>query len=168
MDSNNTLIVYASRHGNVEKCAREIFNLLDGKVDICNLNERESFPDASTYDSVIIGGSIYQGKIQESVSSFCDANLNILTKKRVGLFICCLYSDERAQKELQEAFPPELLNTALISDYFGGEIDKSRLSFLERIITAQMTESGKLVSSISHEKIRKFAEKMNPPNVSEE
>lgn len=129
MATNNTLIAYASRYGNVEKCARELFNLIDGKVDICNLNNRESFPDASTYDSIIIGGSIYQGKIQESVSDFCDINLDILTKKRLGLFISCLYSDERAAKELQEAFPTELLNSAVVSDYFGGEIDKSRLSF---------------------------------------
>lgn len=167
MATNNTLIAYASRYGNVEKCARELFNLIDGKVDICNLNNRESFPDASTYDSIIIGGSIYQGKIQESVSDFCDINLDILTKKRLGLFISCLYSDERAAKELQEAFPTELLNSAVVSDYFGGEIDKSRLSFLERIITKQMAMSGELVSSISHEKIKKFAKKMNPSDVSE-
>lgn len=168
MVTNNTLIVYASRHGNVEKCAQELFDLLHGKVDICNLNERESFPDASTYDSVIIGGSIYQEKIQETVSDFCNANLDILTKKRVGLFICCLYSDDKAKKELQEAFPPELLDTALISDYFGGEIDTNRLTFLEKIITNRMAKAGELVPLISHEKIRKFAEKMNPPDDSEE
>ncbi len=168
MATNNTLIAYASRHGNVEKCARELFDLLDGKVDICNLNNRESFPDASTYDSIIIGGSIYNGKIQESVSMFCDANIGILTQKRLGLFISCLYSGEKAKKELQEAFPTELHDHAVVSDYFGGEIDTSRLSFLERIITKRMAESGQLVSSISYEKIRKFAEIINPSDVSKE
>ncbi|MDO5523481.1 MAG: flavodoxin domain-containing protein [Bacteroidia bacterium] len=164
MATNNTLIVYASRHGNVERCARELFDLLDGKVDICNLNDRELFPDASTYDSVIIGGSIYEGKIQESVSGFCDVNLEILTKKRIGLFISCLYSDKKAQAELQDAFPAELLNMAVVSDFFGGEINTARLSFLEKIITHRMSESGELVSLISQQKIREFAKKMNLPN----
>ncbi len=166
MATDNTLIVYASRHGNVERCARELFNLIDGKVDICNLNNRESFPDASTYDSIIIGGSIYQGKIQKSVSEFCEMNLDVLTKKRLGLFICCLYSDERAERELKEAFPPALISSAMVSDYFGGVVDKSRLSFWEKIITRRMAASGELVSSISKEKIKEFAKKINPTDVS--
>lgn len=162
MATKNTLIVYASQHGNAEKCARKIFDLIDGKVDICNLKNRKSFPDASTYDSIIVGGSIYHGKVQESVSKFCYANHDILSEKRLGLFISCLYSGEKAERELREAFPQELFEKAVVADYFGGEIDKSRLSFLERILTNRMTESGKLAPSISQEKIKSFAQKMNP------
>ena len=29
---DNTLIVFASNHGTVDKCARELFRLIDGKV----------------------------------------------------------------------------------------------------------------------------------------
>ena len=58
---DNTLIVFASDHGTVEKCARELFRLIDGKVDICDLNKRDIIPDLSTYDSIVIGGSIHSG-----------------------------------------------------------------------------------------------------------
>ena len=167
MAATNTLIVFASRHGNVEKFARNIFNLIDGKVDICNLNNRESFPDASTYDSIIVGGSIYHGKIQEKVSKFCFHNIEILKNKRLGLFISCGYSGEKAEKELREAFPLELFAKAVASDYFGGKIDNSRLSFLERIIANQLSESGELTQSVSQEKIKNFAQKMNQSNVVE-
>ncbi|MDO5664214.1 MAG: flavodoxin domain-containing protein [Bacteroidia bacterium] len=168
MATNNTLIVYASRHGNVEKCARELFTALDGKVDICNLNNRKLFPDISTYDSIIIGGSIYYGKVQKSVSDFCNINFDVLIQKRLGLFISCLYADEKAEKELRESFPPELHKHATVSDYFGGEIDKSKLSFLEKILVNQMIKSGELILSISQEKIKQFAEKMNPSHADKE
>lgn len=154
MAATNTLIVYASRRGDEEKCAREIFDLIDGKVDICDLNNRASFPDASTYDAVIIGSSVYHGKIPEPVSNFCRTNLEVLVQKRLGLFITCPDSGEKAEKELQEAYPPDLFNSAIARDYFGGEIDPYRLSILEKIkcISAVIPKefSGKIV-------INKFA-----------
>ena len=168
MAANNTLIVYASRRGDEEKCAREIFNLIDGKVDICDLANRESFPDASTYDTVIIGSSVYHGKVLGLVSNFCQINLDILTRKRLGLFIICPDSGERAEKELQEAYPPELFNSAIARDYFGGEIDPSRLSILEKIITYRLSGPRKPSIPASREKIKKFSKKMNPPHASQE
>lgn len=157
---DNTLIVFASEHGTVEKCARRLFQLLDGKVDMCNLNDRNSFPDVSTYDSVIIGGSIRSGAIQESVAFFCAENLDILRKKRLGLFINCMYSDEVAQQQLDLAYPEELSKSAIVRDYFGGEMQKSKLSFWERIVMTQMIEKDDLVLALSNEKIENFAKKM--------
>lgn len=168
MAANNTLIVYASRRGDAEKCARDIFDLIDGKVDICDLNNRESFPDVSTYDTVIIGSSVYHEKVLDSVSNFCRANLDVLTRKRLGFFITCLDSGERAEKELQGAYPPGLFNSAVVSDYFAGEIDPSGLSILERMITNRLAGSGEQSTPVSREKIEKFAKKMNPPHVSKE
>ena len=158
---NNTLIVYASEHGTVEKCARELFRLLVGKVDICDLNKRDISPDLSVYDSVIIGGSIHSGKIQTVISDFCKNNLDLLLNKNIGLFINCLYSGEKAQKQLDDAFPPELNNIAIVRDYFGGEIDELKLNYWERIITRQMIDQENLVVQLSREKIDLFARKMS-------
>lgn len=157
---DNTLIVFASNHGAVEKCARELFRLLDGKVDICNLNQREYVPDLSKYDTVIIGGSIHSGKIQDEISEFCGHHLDILASKRLGLFISCLYSGEKAQQQLNSAFPEALNQRAIARDYFGGEVDSMKLSFWERIITNQMIENEDLVVKLSKERIDRFAEKM--------
>src|SRR5690554_5936068 len=115
---DNTLIVFASNHGAVEKCARELFRLMDGKVDICNLNQREYVPDLSKYDSIIIGGSIHSGEIQESIAEFCDQHIDLLTTKHLGLFISCLYSGEKARRQLDEAFPETLNLHASARDYF--------------------------------------------------
>ena len=157
---NNTLIVFASNHGAVEKCARELFRQMDGKVDICNLNRREFIPDLLKYDSIIIGGSIHSGKIQEGIAEFCDEHLGLLNTKHLGLFICCLYSGEKARRQLEEAFPEELNRHATVRDYFGAEVDHMKLSFWERIITSQMIENEDLVVKLSKDRINRFAETM--------
>lgn len=161
MDNHNTLIVFASQHGNTEKCARELFNLLDGNVDFCNLKDRSTYPDISYYDTIIIGSPIYNGKIQESVSSFCYQFMDELQQKRLGLFICCLYSGEKAELELNNSFHPSLRQTAIAADYFGGEIDHSNLTFLEKIVINQMIDPQEEFLYLSLEKIHQFAKAMN-------
>ncbi len=153
----NTLIVFASEHGTVEKCARELFRLIEGKVDICDLNKRDIIPDLSGYDSIVIGGSIHSGKIQRVISDFCVANLDLLINKRIGLFINCIYSGEKALKQLEEAFPRELSDKAVVREYFGGEINELKLNYWEKIITKQMIDQENLVVSLSKEKIDHFA-----------
>ncbi|MBF6627281.1 MAG: flavodoxin domain-containing protein [Proteiniphilum sp.] len=165
---NNTLIVYASDHGTVEKCARELFQLLEGKVDMCDLEQREFIPDLTTYDSIIVGGSIHSGKIQDVIASFCDDYLDLLAGKRLGLFINCLYSGSKAEQQLDEAFPAALRQKAVVRDYFGGEVDELKLSFWERIITKQMIEKEDLVVALSKEKIERFANMISTANEGEQ
>ncbi len=158
---DNTLIIFASNHGTVEKCARELFRLIDGKVDICNLSRRETLPDLTHYDSVIVGGSIHSGKIQAEIATFCEENRNELAAKRLGLFINCIYTGEKAQRQLDEAFPEELRRNAVVCDYFGGEADELKLNFWERIVTTQMIEEEDLVVTLSNERIKRFAALMS-------
>jgi menaquinone-dependent protoporphyrinogen oxidase len=72
----STLIIYASKHGSAEKCASELSKKLSGKVDLCNLKNGK-MPELSQYTKVIIGGSIYVGKVQKEVSEFCLKNLDL-------------------------------------------------------------------------------------------
>lgn len=156
----NTLIVYASEHGTVEKCARELLHQIDGKVDLCDLNNRLLIPDLTKYDTIIIGGSIHSGEIQPVVKEFCINNLDILVGKKLGLFINCLYSGSKAQKQLDSAFPPLLNQKAIVRDCFGGEINELKLNYFERIVTKQMIEQGKMIVQLSKEKIASFAQKL--------
>lgn len=161
---DNTLIIFASNYGTVEKCARELFSQIEGKVDICNLSQRKFLPDLSGYDAIIVGGSIHNGKIQEEISSFCRDKLDVLFTKRIGLFINCLYSGDIAQQQLDEAFPESLSMHAVVRDYFGGEIDELQLTFWERMVISKMIEQGDIAVAISKEKIKRFARKMTSVN----
>lgn len=157
----NSLIIYASNHGTVEKCAKELFAQMDGKVDLCNLNHREISPDLNVYDTVIIGGSIRSGKIQGIIADFCEANQDVLSTKNLGLFINCLYSGAKAQQQLDEAYPALLNTVAIARDHFGGEIDELKLNYWEKIITKQMIVQENLVVKLSKERIDRFAKKIS-------
>ena len=158
---NNSLIIYASDHGTVERCAKELFLQMDGKVDLCNLYSREFTPNLSAYDTIIIGGSIHSGKIQDVISEFCEVNISKLIQKNIGLFINCIHSGERALKQLDDAYPISLNEVAIARDYFGGDVDELKLNYLEKMITRQMIEKENLVVKISKEKIALFAKKMS-------
>ena len=41
------------------------------------------------YDCIVVGGSIYAGRIHPKVAGFCARNLDVLFQKKLGLFICC-------------------------------------------------------------------------------
>ncbi|NLY38245.1 MAG: hypothetical protein GX044_02975 [Firmicutes bacterium] len=63
-----TLIAYSTRYGCVEKCAKMLAEKLDGKVTLVNLLKMRV--DPAPYERVIVGGSIYIGKIQKEVRDF--------------------------------------------------------------------------------------------------
>ena len=164
---HNTLIVFASNHGTVERCARELFKLIDGKVDLCNLNRRESIPDLNVYDSLIVGGSIHYGKVQNVIAGFCKNNRSLLVGKRLGLFVNCLYSGEKAQQQLDKAFPESLARHALVREYFGGELEEDKINLWERLITRQIVRSEELEVQLDKEKITRFANIMTSNNEEE-
>jgi menaquinone-dependent protoporphyrinogen oxidase len=73
----NTLIVYATKYGCAEKCAMELSKEFDGNVEVINLKENKRI-DLVEYENVIIGGSVYIGKIQKEVADFINQNLKEL------------------------------------------------------------------------------------------
>lgn len=156
----NTLIVYSTKYGCTEKCAGILSEKLDGKVDLCNLKTAKPL-DLSQYDKVIIGGSIYIGKIQKEVSEFCARNLDVLKKKKTGLFICCMRDGATAEAEIKDNFPKELLNNAVAKDYFGGEFIFKKMKALDRFIAKKVAKVENDISSILMERITNFAQLMN-------
>ena len=136
--NKNTLIVYGTKHGSVENCASILAKKLGGKVEIKNLKQGIEF-DLSKYDRVIIGGSIYMGRIQKQVTQFCLKNIDSLKEKKIGVFICCMNKNNE-EKQLMASFPNELLNIAVAKDCFGGEYRVKKMSFFEKFITKAVTK----------------------------
>jgi len=103
-----TLIAYRTKYGTAAACARILLEKIGGDTvladlaDVRDVNVRE-------YDVVLVGGSIYAGKVQRTVVSFCERNRPALLQRRVGIFLCCLYQGENALVQLQSAFPDWLL-----------------------------------------------------------
>lgn len=134
----NTLIIYASKHGSAEKCASELTQRLTGKVDVYNIKDGK-IPEISSYERIIIGGSIYAGKVQREVSEFCQNNLNILKQKKVGLYLCCMNKKE-FETQLKSSFPQELIDTAVSAENFGGEFRFKEMNLLEKLVTKMVSK----------------------------
>ena len=164
----NTLVVYASKHGSAEDCAKTVAGKLKGKVELVNLKEK-IVKDVFVYDEVIIGGSIYAGRIQKEVTEFCSKNLDVLKSKNLGLFICCM-NIENSKMQLESSFPKELTNLAKAKEGFGGEFRFKKMNFFERFIVKAIykkdknnpiVDTSKDVSNISEVLINKFVHAMN-------
>lgn len=154
----STLIAYATKYGFTKACAEMLAKKLDEKADIYDLSG--SRPNLVQYNKVIIGGSIYAGKIRKPAARFCTENLNTLKGKKLGLFICGMADGDDARKQLESSFPKELLSVAVAKDSFGGECDYKKMNFLERFIMKKITGSDKSQSRIAEDNITHFTAQM--------
>lgn len=134
-----TLVAYASRYGTTEDCARELAKRLPGEVVLRDLRRNGREP-IEGFDAVVVGGPIYAGRILAAVERFCDRNRKPLLRAAVGLFICCLYTGERAQAELESAFPAWLTAHARVRKVIGGAIEVQRLSLLDRFLVRAVVD----------------------------
>lgn len=156
----NTLIVYASKYGCTEKCVELLSKELTGKVDIINL-KKVSGIDISKYEKIIIGGSIYIGKIQKEVTEFCSKNLDKLKEKRIGIFICGMQEGEAVNTEINQNFNTELIKIADAKEHFGGEFILDKMNFMEKIIVKKVSKVTSNKSNILENNIHIFAQVMN-------
>lgn len=154
-----TLIIYATKHGSAESCSKLLKGKLNGETVVVNI-KKDAIPDLSGFDNVIMGGSIYVGKIQKELTNFCSKNLEELKKKKLGLFICCMNKDN-TEVQLNTSFPQELLNSAVSKECFGGEFRLSHMNILERFIVKVISKTDKEVSMLSEESITRLAQLLN-------
>ena len=156
----STLIAYVTSHGCTESAAKMLEEQLNDDVTIVNL-KKSSRPDLSSFETIIIGGSIHAGRIQGRVKRFCQAHLDTLKQKRLGLFLCCMEEGDNAQKQFDEAFPGELRTHAAVTGLFGGEFNFDRMNFIQRAIIKKVAGTTENVSKIKKDNIHQFAATLN-------
>ena len=152
----STLIVYVTTHGCTEKAAQMLEELLDDDVSLVNL-KKSSRPDLSSFDTIIIGGSIHAGQIQGRVKRFCQDHLDTLKQKRLGLFLCFMEEGTTAQQQFDEAFHAKLRTHAAVTGLFGGEFDFDKMNFFQRAIVKKVAGITESVSKIKKDNIHLFA-----------
>lgn len=159
----STLILYAGKYGSTKKCVDALTQNLNNPVKVIDLHLEPS-PDLSSYDKIIIGGSIYFGQFQKVAKRFCIDNLSILKQKQIGLFICC-GSLENIEQYWKVAVPSELLKHAIAKECFGGELDRANMKFFDKLVTGIITKAaqknGKPLPRILSDSITKFSEELN-------
>jgi menaquinone-dependent protoporphyrinogen oxidase len=156
----SVLIVYRSKYGFTAGCCRALARLIASESTVADLASR-GVPDPREFDIVLVGGSIYGGKMQREVVSFCDRHAPVLGERRVGLFISCLYEGEHAQAQLRAAFPDWLTGHAFAAGLFGGEIRYRELTFLDRLLVRSVSPLSTDVSHPKPEAMQAMADAVN-------
>ena len=155
-----TMIIYMPTHGCTEQVVQELADKLNGEIIIQNLKENKN-PDFQDYDRVIIGGSIHAGQIQRKVRDFCEANLEKLGQKEIGLFICCMYEGGQAFQQLNNAFPEKLHQYTKSEAILGGEFNFEKMNLIEKLVIKKIAKIDQSISKIDHNAIENFAKKMD-------
>ena len=94
-----TLIVYASLTGNTKAVAEYIAQKTGGvAVDI-----KKAPKDLGPYDTVIFGSRVHAGGTSKPMQKYIGENYDVLLEKRVAFYLCCMFTDEKAKKQLMDA-----------------------------------------------------------------
>ncbi len=154
-----TLIAYGTKYGCTKKIASLLSEKLSGEVDLFDLSDKGL--DLSVYDTVIIGGPLYAGRVPKHVSGFCKENTAALKGKRLGFFLCGMGDEETADKSFEPSFTADLISSAVSTAYLGGAYDFSKMNFPERFIVKKISGCDQSQIRILEENIARFAEKMS-------
>jgi menaquinone-dependent protoporphyrinogen oxidase len=158
-----TLILYASTYGYAEQCARTLAKMMGGQADAVSVANGAT-PALAGYDAVILGSSIYMGQINKKLKDYMDGHADELKAKKLGLFLCSGLP-ENLEQNFNANFPVALLQAAVAREFFGGVLDKSKMSLGHKMVTKMMESAtkkeGKPAPSPRPENIVKLAEAMN-------
>lgn len=153
-----TAIIYISRHGTTEKVSQKIAEKFPNEeVDIINL-QKQKLERITDYKRVILGGSVHMGKVHKKTTSFIEKHHQELLQKQLGLFLCCMEKDQKAQEQFDLAFPEDLRKRALSKGLLGFEYLLEKMSFIERLMVKKITGKDSSFSKIDEGAIRSFVD----------
>ena len=118
-------ILFGSRYGSTRDASLWISEGMGGIADAFDAREN---PDVSSFDNIIVGSGIYNGKIDQHLETYLTRNAVLISNRIKALFIVCGAGDSpRAQAFLDvlakscQAKPP-------LTKIFSGRVTKRLLS----------------------------------------
>jgi len=134
------LIVYATQYGCAEEVAKTIAAQLEGETTVLNA-KTDKVKNIAEYDRIILGGSLYAGKVQKEIKDFTVAHRNEILSKPLGIFLCGIgLTDTGIANSSDFSFDQEIRQHAKIMDMVGGKLDYSKISFMDKFIINTVTK----------------------------
>lgn len=152
-----TIIIYATKHGAAGEIAKRIAEKIEGAAmhDL----KKDGIPALDNYDCIIIGSSIYAGRMLKEAKEFVAVNMGVLQGKKLGLYLSGLDSSGE-NGFLETNFPSDLLQKAKAASFLGGIFDPKKAGAFERLIIKLLTKKSEYLDSIDSEKIDQFVKDM--------
>jgi len=155
-----TAIVFASKHGTTEQVAGNIRErLIDDEVVLFNLAEKKRI-ELRSFDRILIGSSVYVGKIQPRVRKFVEQNMVDLLQKEIGLFVCCMFF-EKADEQIEKSFSAVIRKHARSIKHMGGEYRFEEMNAIERFLLKTIAGATSSESKINQNNIDSFIAEIN-------
>lgn len=156
-----SLIIYSTKYGCAGKLAALIKKELNGECELVNIM-KSSVPALDDYDTVILGGSVYIGRIQKQLTDYAKEHLDTLLTKKVGLFLSAGDAKAAENEAVREnAFPKALIDHAVTFDVLGYAYDIDKMSFFDRLILRMVKKLSGSVSEYYEDRIKAFADALN-------
>ena len=152
-----TLILYATKHGAARDIAQRLAKRMNGAT-VIDLGTG-SAPSPNGYDRVIIGSSVYVGQLRKEAKAYAAQHADALKAVTLGLFVSGL-SPEDVQAVLDANYPKDVATHAKAAMTLGGAFQPDKAGFFERLAMRVITKTAEATSTISDEKIDRFAEVM--------
>jgi menaquinone-dependent protoporphyrinogen oxidase len=130
------LVAYASKHGATEGIARSIAERLIARGMNVHVESASDVVDLGAPEAVVLGSAIYAGSWRSEAMEFVDRFVDGLTKVPVWLFSSGPLGEHVSNEEEQPKQLAGLRARLSPRDHrvFFGALDKSKLSFGERMI----------------------------------
>lgn len=152
----NTIIIYSSKYGCAKDCADYLKSSLSDNVTLFDINNTDSsIIDLETYDTIILGSSIYIGAISKKMQTFCMKHVDVLSNKTMGIFLCCGFPAE-IDSYFTKNFPSLLLEKAAITACFGGDARPQNMKFIDKVVLKVATKGNYEHLKISYENMDSF------------
>jgi menaquinone-dependent protoporphyrinogen oxidase len=156
----SAIIIYATKHGTSDKCANLLAEKMGGDVKVVNI-DKDEIPCLHCPDTVIIGFSVYAGRIPKKIAKLLETNEALLLEKKLGLFMCCSAdTDDDVREQIERLWPAKLREHAVSVENFGGEIIWEKLNFLERTAIKIVSKQAGSRSNLKPEAIERMASAM--------
>ena len=100
--------------------------------------------------------------IDKKIRKFLISNIENLKLKKVAYFICCGFN-ENWKSYYEQNIPKDLLDTAIIYDTFGGEMDIQKQKGFDKFITKMVSKNIEKDKEIKilNENIDKFIKSLS-------
>lgn len=148
-------ILYGTKYGTTEKAAGLISKKLiesfeenknnkkddDNSIDVNLINLKEKNDININYDILIIGSSVYMGRIRKEVKNFLKKNKNTLLEKDLALFICGS-NETDGIKQIKKTFPSEIVSHSIATGFLGGEFNLDKMGFFDRKIAQSIIKGS--------------------------
>ena len=118
-------VLFGSRYGSTRDASLWISEGMGGIADVFDAREN---PDLSSFDAIIVGSGIYNGKIDQSLETYLAKNAILISNRIKALFIVCGGGDTPRAQGYIDALAKSCGAKPALTKVFSGRLTKRLLN----------------------------------------